>query len=204
VLFVEPVTNNLFTAKQNSSGTEIFQINKCTAEVTSVCWLAGLFDPYFGTPAVAFRSTGDLWLNINSGANYSTYSVNLTTCTYQFAFSSNGTGLTMTFFNSSSPNELFYLGYPGTIFLRKAVVPATPAVTVGNTGVFVVYGLGMQLFSYCLNNVPTLEMYWQQGASDFQFRKIDPMTGVATYNNVTYFNNTNINPWAVTSCLYCA
>lgn len=203
VLFVEPVTNNLFTANQNSSGTEIFQINKCTAEVTSVCFLTGLLEPFFGTSAVSFQSNGDLWLNINSGPNYTTYSVNLTTCTYQFAFSSVGQGFTMTFFNSSSPNDLYYLTYPGNIFLKKAVVPTTPAVTVGNTGVFVVYGLAMRLFSYCLNNIPTLEMYWQQGTSDFQFRKLDTVTGVATYNNVTYFNNTNINPWAVTSCLYC-
>jgi hypothetical protein len=204
VLFVEPVTNNLFTANQNSSGTEIFQINKCTAEVTSVCFLAGLLEPFFGSSAVAFQSNGDLWLNINSGPNYTTYSVNLTACTYQFAFSSVGQGYTMTFFNSSSPKDLYYLTYPGSIFLKKAVVPTTPAVTVGNTGVFVVYGLGMRLFSYCLNNIPTLEMYWQQGTSDFQFRQLNPVTGVATFNNVTYFNNTNINPWAVTSCLYCA
>lgn len=199
-LFVQPVTNRLFTLTANATASTIWEIDKCTAAVTRICILSVSFQD------VDFQPDGNLWGTQGNTPNSTMWLINLTSCTQQLVLPTVGMGgiLVTSFFNASGPNDFYHLTYPGTAYLEKGVVPATPVVTIGYTGVFVVYGLPIDLFSYCLNNVPTLEMYWQQGASDFQFRKIDPMTGVATYNNVTYFNNTNINPWAVTSCLYCA
>lgn len=204
VMYVEPGTNQLWGGFQNGTGVYIFQIDKVTAQTTLICFLPGIYEVYTGAVTFSFQSNGDLWMFGNNATNYVFYRIDLGLCTATPILANLPPCVTGTFFNHTSVNDVFYLQRALTNFLYKAIVPSTPGVLIGNTGVFTSGGLALILFSYCLNNVPTLEMFWQQGTSDFQFRQLDPLTAAPSFNNVTFFNDTNINPTAVSAGCYCA
>jgi hypothetical protein len=204
VLFVEPGTNQLWGGLYNNSGVYITQIDKVTAQTTLICFIPGVFEVFTGMITLSFHSNGDLWMFGNNSTNYVFYRIDLVNCTATPILANLPGSVTGTFFNHTSVNDVFYMQRALTNFLYKATVPSTPGVLVGNTGVFTSGGLTLILFSYCLNNVPTLEMFWQQGTSDFQFRQLDPLTATPSFNNVTFFNDTNINPEGVSPGCYCA
>lgn len=204
VLFVEPGTNQLWGGLSNNTGVYITQIDKITAQTTLICFIPGIFEVFTGRVGFSFQSNGDLWMFGNNSTNYVFYRIDLGLCTATAILANVPGSVTATFFNHTSVNDVFYLQRAATNFLYKAIVPSTPGVLVGNTGVFTSGGLTLIIFSYCLNNVPTLEMFWQQGTSDFQFRQLDPLTAAPSFNNVTFFNDTNINPAGVSAGCYCA
>jgi hypothetical protein len=205
ILFVEPITNNLWGGSQNDSGTYITQIDKLTAKTTLVCYFAQQFEVFSGTPTFSFQSNGVLWMFANNAlAFYTFYTVNLVTCTVSSVLTNTPASVTGTFFNYTSTNDVFYLQKPAiSNVLYKAAVPSTAGVIIGNTGIFTSGGLALRLFSYCLNDVPTLEMFWQKGRDDFQFRQVNPATGAVTNNNVTFYLGGNINPHGVSPGCYC-
>jgi hypothetical protein len=204
VLFVEPITNELWGGVQNATGNYIFRINKSTAQTTLVCFFAQQFEAFTGIVTLSFQSNGVLWMFANNGLGaYIFYTVDVVTCIASPILTNAPASVTGTFFNYTSTNDVFYLQKTGTNILYKAIVSSTPGVLVGNTGIFTSGGVALRLFSYCLNDVPTLEMFWQVGVDNFQFRQLNPATGSVINNNVTFVLGGNINPHGISPGCYC-
>jgi hypothetical protein len=203
-LFVEPGTNQLYGQVQNSTSVLVYKIDKSNAATTVVCYFPQTYEAFTGIVTMVFDPSGQLWMFANNGTGYIFYTVNLTTCVVTPVLTNSPASVTGTFFNyTGNVNSAFYLQRAATNFLYRATTPSTPGTLVGDTGISSSGGLALILFNYCLNSVPTLEMYWQNGVNDYQFRQLNPATGAPSLNGVTlsYANASNV--WGVSPGCYC-
>jgi hypothetical protein len=183
---------------------QVYSINRATAVPTFVCTIGAPTDAATGCGKLTYSNAGQLYYTIYNGATfqYELYTVNLGGSCVGALVSNSFSAVTQpSIFGATT---MYSLQNVANWALQASPVGSMAIAGIGPTNLPQTPSLATRLYNYCINGLPTLELYRQTGDGVYDFQSINITTGAPTPNGVTLALGTGFEVWGVSSSLYCA